>query len=90
MTEYTKEEVFDLVRRCVAEQAGISETVVRAESRLEQDLGADSPDRVEIVMAIEEEFEVELGESCDDAETVQQLIDETMKHVKIVSAEKTE
>ena len=49
----------DRVRKIVAEQLGVKEEEVKAEASFVDDLGADSLDTVELVMALEEEFETE-------------------------------
>ena len=52
------EEIFQTMRELVAEQFAIEPEEVSMESYFEEDLGADSVDLVELVMAMEEEFEV--------------------------------
>ena len=64
------------VKAIVAEQLGVKEEEVTNDASFVDDLGADSLDTVELVMALEEEFETEIPD--DDAEkitTVQQAID---------------
>ena len=56
------------VKKIVAEQLGVNETEVKNESSFVDDLGADSLDTVELVMAFEEEFGVEIPD--DQAETI--------------------
>ncbi len=70
------------VKKIVAEQLGVNETEVKTESSFAGDLGADSLDTVELVMALEEEFECEIPD--DEAEkitTVQQAIDYVNGHL---------
>ena len=77
------ENIEQRVRKIVAEQLGVNETEIKAESSFVDDLGADSLDTVELVMALEEEFETEIPD--DEAEkitTVQQAIDYITSHVK--------
>ena len=62
----TSEEVFDKVKNIIVEQLGGSETAVTPEASFIDDLGADSLDIVELVMALEEEFDIEIPDS--DAE----------------------
>ena len=50
----------DRVKKIVAEQLGVKEDEVRTEASFVDDLGADSLDTVELVMALEEEFETEI------------------------------
>ncbi len=52
--------VFDRVRERVAHQLGVEEGTIARESSFVEDLGADSLDVVELVMALEEEFEIEI------------------------------
>ena len=64
------------VKKIVAEQLGANEADVKNESSFVNDLGADSLDTVELVMALEEEFETEIpDESAEKITTVQQAID---------------
>lgn len=58
--------VFDDVRDVVVEQLSVAPDAVKIESKIIEDLGADSLDVVELVMALEEKFEVEIPDS--DAE----------------------
>lgn len=68
--------VEEKVKEIVAEQLGINEEDITAESSLSEDLGADSLDVIELVMAIEEEFEIEISDDeADKFETVKDLID---------------
>lgn len=71
------------VKSIIAEQLGVGEGEIRPESAFIEDLGADSLDIVELVMTIEEEFDIEIPE--DDAEqikTVQNAIDYINEHRK--------
>ncbi len=62
----------------IADQLGIDEDKVKEESSFKTDLGADSLDIVELVMAIEEEFGVEISD--EDAEKIRTVAD-AMKYV---------
>jgi acyl carrier protein len=69
------------VRKIVSEQLGVKEEDVRNDASFVEDLGADSLDTVELVMALEEEFETEIPD--DEAEkitTVQQAVDYINEH----------
>lgn len=71
------------VRKIVAEQLGVSESDIKNESTFVDDLGADSLDTVELVMALEEEFECEIpDEEAEKITSVQQAIDYIKAHVK--------
>ncbi len=64
------------VRKIVAEQLGVNEDEVKNEASFVDDLGADSLDTVELVMALEEEFETEIpDEEAEKITTVQLAID---------------
>jgi acyl carrier protein len=71
------------VRKIVAEQLGVAEADVKNESSFVDDLGADSLDNVELVMALEEEFDCEIpDEEAEKITTVQQAIDYVTKNAK--------
>jgi acyl carrier protein len=61
------------VKEIVAEQLGVEEALVLPESSFMDDLGADSLDTVELVMALEEEFDLEIPD--EDAEKIQSVND---------------
>ena len=64
------------VKSIVAEQLGVKEEEVTSDASFVDDLGADSLDTVELVMALEEEFETEIpDEDAEKITTVQQAID---------------
>ena len=66
----------DRVKKIVAEQLGVKEEEVKAEASFVDGLGADSLDTVELVMALEEEFETEIpDEEAEKITTVQLAID---------------
>ena len=77
------ENVEQRVKKIVAEQLGVNEAEIKNESSFVDDLGADSLDTVELVMALEEEFETEIpDEEAEKITTVQQAIDYIGSHVK--------
>ena len=64
------------VKKIVAEQLGVKEEDVKTEASFVEDLGADSLDTVELVMALEEEFETEIpDEEAEKITTVKLAID---------------
>ena len=68
--------VEDQVRGIIAEQLGVKADEIRNDASFVDDLGADSLDTVELVMALEEEFETEIpDEDAEKITTVQQAID---------------
>jgi len=75
------ENVEQRVKKIVAEQLGINETDVKTESSFVVDLGANSLDTVELVMALEDEFETEIPDRyAEKITTVQQAIDYVSSH----------
>jgi len=69
------------VKKIVSEQLGVNESEVKNESSFVNDLGADSLDTVELVMALEEEFECEIpDEEAEKITTVQQAVDYINSH----------
>ena len=71
------------VKKIVVEQLGVKEDEVSANSSFVDDLGADSLDAVELVMALEEEFETEIpDEEAEKITTVQQAVDYIKAHSK--------
>ncbi|MBF0469758.1 MAG: acyl carrier protein [Gammaproteobacteria bacterium] len=69
------------VKKIVVEQLGVSEGEVSNASSFVDDLGADSLDTVELVMALEEEFETEIpDEDAEKITTVQQAVDYINAH----------
>ncbi len=77
------ENIEQRVKKIVAEQLGVNEADVKNESSFVNDLGADSLDTVELVMALEEEFETEIpDEEAEKITTVQQAADNIKSHLK--------
>lgn len=69
------------VKKIIIEQLGVKEEQVTNEASFVEDLGADSLDTVELVMALEEEFELEIpDEDAEKITTVQQAIDYISSH----------
>jgi acyl carrier protein len=67
----------------VAEQLGMSEEEVTPEASFIDDLGADSLDLVELIMALEEEFGKDISdEAAEEIQTVQQAIDYISAHLE--------
>lgn len=71
------------VRAIVVEQLGVKEEEVSGDASFVDDLGADSLDTVELVMALEEEFSCEIPDNeAEKITTVQQAIDYIKEHVE--------
>ena len=78
----SSEEVFEKVKEIIVEQLGVADTAVTLEASFIDDLGADSLDIVELIMALEEEFVIEIPDA--DAEkvvTVNDVVDYIKDHV---------
>ncbi|ROR32631.1 acyl carrier protein [Inmirania thermothiophila] len=74
--------VEERVKKIIVEQLGVKEEEVTNEASFVDDLGADSLDTVELVMALEEEFECEIpDEDAEKITTVQEAIDYIKKHL---------
>ena len=69
----SSEEVFEKVNNIIIEQLGVTENAVTMEASFIDDLGADSLDIVELIMALEEEFDIEIPD--EDAEKVVTVTD---------------
>ena len=70
------------VKSIVVKQLGVKEEEIKNESKFIDDLGADSLDTVELVMALEEEFETEIpDEEAEKITTVQQAVDYINKNI---------
>lgn len=83
MAVAAKKEVVEKVRQIISEQLGVDDAEITPSASFVDDLGADSLDQVELVMALEEAFNMEVGD--EDAEkilTVQNAIDYVDKHAK--------
>ena len=79
----SSEEVFDKIKEIIVEQLGVAENSVTEEASFIDDLGADSLDIVELIMALEEEFDTEIPDA--DAEkivTVGDVVDYIKDHVE--------
>lgn len=73
--------IAERVKQIVVEQLGVEEDQVSNESSFMEDLGADSLDTVELVMALEEEFDIEIAdEDAEKIQNVQDAIDYITEH----------
>ena len=69
------------VQKIIVEQLGVKQEDVKSEASFVEDLGADSLDTVELVMALEEEFETEIpDEEAEKINTVQSAVDYIKSH----------
>ena len=70
-----KEEIFDKLKELVVDQLGVEEDEVTMEASMQDDLGADSLDLVDLVMSVEEEFGVKVAdEDLENINTVGDIV----------------
>jgi len=75
--------IFDQVKKVVVDQLGVSEDEVKKEASFVDDLGADSLDTVELVMALEEAFGLEIpDEEAEKIKTVGDTVNYILSHGK--------
>ena len=78
----SSEEIFEKVKSIIVEQLGVTETSVTMEASFIDDLGADSLDVVELIMAFEEEFDMEIPEvEAEKISTVGDVVDYIKENV---------
>ena len=75
----SSEEIFEKVKATIVEQLGVAETAVTLDASFIDDLGADSLDIVELIMALEEEFDMEIPDS--DAEKIA-TVNDVVEYIK--------
>lgn len=67
--------VFDRVRKVIVEQLGVEQAEIKPEAHFVNELGADSLDTVELIMALEDTFEIEIpDEDAEQLQTVGQVV----------------
>mgnify|MGYP002639638959 CR=1 FL=1 len=67
--------IFEKVKQIIVEELGVEASEVSLTSSISDDLGADSLDAVELIMAIEDEFDIKVSDEAAQAfETVQQIV----------------
>lgn len=73
--------VFEKVKKLIAEQLDVEESEITLESSFQEDLDADSLDVVELIMAIEDEFDIEISdEEAEKISTVKDAVDYIQNH----------
>ncbi|MCH9757607.1 MAG: acyl carrier protein [Proteobacteria bacterium] len=80
----TKDEIKDRVAKIVSEQLGVEESKITIDSKFMEDLGADSLDTVELVMALEDEFDCEIPD--EEAEKLKS-VGEALEYIESKQAE---
>ena len=79
-----KKETGEKVKALISEQLGVDEAEITPSASFADDLGADSLDQVELVMALEEAFDLEISDAdVERIRTVQDAIDYVEKHAKV-------
>ena len=77
----TQEEILTKIKDLVSKQLSIDEKEITPEASFIEDLGADSLDTVELIMALEEEFDIEIpDEEAEKIKSVQNVIDYILAH----------
>jgi len=75
--------VFDRVKKVIVEQLGVDEEEVTSKASFTDDLGADSLDNVELVMALEQEFNLEIpDEDAEKITTVNDAVSYIQEHLE--------
>ena len=78
----SSEEVFEKIKNIIVEQLGVVDTTVTLDASFIDDLGADSLDIVELIMALEEEFDIEIpDEDAEKVVTVSDVVDYIKENV---------
>ncbi len=76
VSSMTEQEIFDKVKKVTVEELGVKEEEVVPTASFQEDLGADSLDVVELVMALEEEFGIDIpDDDVNNLKTVQSAVD---------------
>lgn len=76
------EEIFEKVKKVIMEQLGVSDSAITLEASFIDDLGADSLDIVELIMALEDEFDIEIPDNdAEKVATVGDVVDYIKEHV---------
>ncbi len=75
--------VFEKIKKILAEQLDADEEEMTLDTKIAEDLGADSLDVVELLMSIEDEFEVEIpDEEIDNIKTIGNVVDYIQNHMQ--------
>jgi acyl carrier protein len=81
-----RQSVLEAVKQIVAEQVGIALEVIQETSRLDTDLDFDSLDKIDVVMELEEQFDISVpDEVADEVHTIRDIVDGVMRLLEPVS-----
>ena len=79
----SREEVFDRVKEVLVEQLGVDESAITEKASFQEDLDADSLDLVELIMELEDSFEIKISdEDAQKIQTVGQAVEYVTAHQK--------
>jgi len=79
----TRDKIQKKIKEITSEQLGVDESQITAEAKFVEDLGADSLDTVELVMALEEEFNIDISdEEAEKLTTLQKVVDYIEDHLE--------
>ena len=85
-----KEEIFDKLKELVVDQLGVEEDEVTMEATMQDDLGADSLDLVDLVMSVEEEFGVKVAdEDLENIKTVGDIVNYIEERAKAFTKDRS-
>ena len=77
--------IFDRVKTIINEQLGVNENEISMESNFLEDFGADSLELIDLIMALESEFEIEVPEEdIEEIETVSDVVSYVRNHTDLV------
>ena len=78
----SSEEIFEKIKNIIVEQLQVSDTAITEEASFIDDLGADSLDIVELIMALEEKFDIEIpDEDAEKVSTVKDVVEYIKEHI---------
>jgi len=79
---FNRDNILNKVKEITSEQLGVDESQITSEAKFVDDMGADSLDTVELVMALEEEFDLEISdEEAEKLTTVEKVVDYIEDHL---------
>ncbi|HRC53520.1 MAG TPA: acyl carrier protein [Bacillota bacterium] len=83
MNNLTEDKLFEAVKKIIVDQLGVEEALVNMESSFVDDLGADSLEIVDLIMAFESDFGITIpDEDAENLTTVQDAVEYLKEHVK--------
>lgn len=79
----TEDELFEAIKKIIVDQLGVEESLVNMESSFIEDLGADSLEIVDLIMAFESDFGITIpDEDAENLTTVQNAVEYLKEHVR--------